>query len=35
MERAVRQLIEWGFAEQHLNTIEWLSPRGNWPSWRP
>ena len=34
MERAVRMLIEWGFKEQNLNTIEWLSPRGNWPSWR-
>jgi RimJ/RimL family protein N-acetyltransferase len=34
MERAVRLLIEWGFAAQHLNTIEWLAPRGNWPSWR-
>jgi RimJ/RimL family protein N-acetyltransferase len=34
MERGLRQLIEWGFEEQHLNTIEWLSPRGNWPSWR-
>ena len=27
-------LIEWGFAEQNLNTIEWLAQRGNWPSWR-
>ncbi|MET0838169.1 MAG: GNAT family N-acetyltransferase, partial [Marmoricola sp.] len=34
MERALRLLIEWGFAEQRLNTIEWLSRRGNWPSWR-
>jgi RimJ/RimL family protein N-acetyltransferase len=34
MERALRLLIEWGFAEQHLNTIEWLARRGNWPSWR-
>jgi RimJ/RimL family protein N-acetyltransferase len=34
MERAVRLLIEWGFKAENLNTIEWLSPRGNWPSWR-
>lgn len=34
MFRAVKQLIEWGFAEQRLNTIEWISPRGNWTSWR-
>lgn len=34
MERAVRMLIEWGFEAERLNTIEWLSPRGNWPSWR-
>jgi RimJ/RimL family protein N-acetyltransferase len=34
MERGLRMLIEWGFREQHLNTIEWLSPRGNWSSWR-
>ena len=34
MERAVRMLIEWGFKAERLNTIEWLSPRGNWPSWR-
>ena len=34
MERALRLLIEWGFVEQRLNTIEWISRRGNWPSWR-
>jgi RimJ/RimL family protein N-acetyltransferase len=34
MERALRLLIEWGFAQENLNTIEWLAQRGNWPSWR-
>ena len=34
MERALRVLVEWGFGEQNLNTVEWLALRGNWPSWR-
>ncbi len=34
MERALRLLLEWGIPEQHLNTVEWLAHRGNWPSWR-
>jgi RimJ/RimL family protein N-acetyltransferase len=34
MDKAVRLLLEWGFATQNLNTIEWLARRGNWPSWR-
>lgn len=34
MLRALRMLIDWGFAEQRLHSIEWLARRGNWPSWR-
>ena len=31
MERALRLLLEWGFAERDLQTVIWLARRGNWP----
>ncbi len=34
MERAVRLLLDWGFAERDLRTVIWLAQRGNWPSRR-
>jgi len=34
MERALRLLLEWGFAERDLQTVIWLARRGNWPSRR-
>ncbi len=34
MERAVRLLLEWGFTEQGLQSVLWLSRRGNWASRR-
>ena len=34
MERALRLLLEWGFAERDLRTVVWLARRGNWPSRR-
>lgn len=32
MERALRLLLEWGFAERGLSTIAWWAHRGNWAS---
>jgi RimJ/RimL family protein N-acetyltransferase len=32
VERALRLLVDWGFAEQDLHTIVWWANRGNWPS---
>jgi RimJ/RimL family protein N-acetyltransferase len=34
MERALRLLLEWGFAERDLRTVLWLARRGNWASRR-
>jgi RimJ/RimL family protein N-acetyltransferase len=34
IERALRLLLEWGFAERDLRTVVWLARRGNWPSRR-
>lgn len=34
MERALRLLLEWGFAECDLHTVVWLARRGNWASRR-
>ena len=34
MERALRLLVEWGYAERDLVSISWLARRGNWPSRR-
>jgi RimJ/RimL family protein N-acetyltransferase len=34
MERALRLLLDWGFAERDLRTVVWLARRGNWPSRR-
>ena len=34
MERALRLLLEWGFAERDLQTVIWLARRGNWASRR-
>lgn len=34
MERALRLLLEWGFAERDLRTVIWLAHRGNWASRR-
>ena len=34
MERALRLLLEWGFAERDLRTVSWLAARGNWASRR-
>src|SRR4051794_1815370 len=32
MERALRLLLDWGFAEKDLHTIVWWANRGNWAS---
>lgn len=32
MERALRLLLEWGFAEQELHTVVWWANQGNWAS---
>jgi len=32
MERALRLLLDWGFAEQGLETVIWWANKGNWPS---
>ena len=34
MERALRLLLDWGFAERDLHTVLWLARRGNWASRR-
>lgn len=34
MRRAVRLLLEWGFAEREVRTVLWLAYRGNWASRR-
>ena len=34
MERALRLLLAWGFAERDLQSIVWLARRGNWASRR-
>ena len=34
MERALRLLLDWGFAERDLQTVVWLAERGNWASRR-
>jgi RimJ/RimL family protein N-acetyltransferase len=34
MERALRLLLEWGFAEQGATTVVWRAFVGNWPSRR-
>jgi len=34
MERALRLLLDWGFAERDLQTVVWLAHRGNWASRR-
>lgn len=34
MERALRLLLDWGFAERELKTVIWLAERGNWASRR-
>ena len=34
MERALRLLLEWGFAEQGLQTVVWWANEGNWASRR-
>ncbi|MCW2818911.1 MAG: Protein N-acetyltransferase, RimJ/RimL family [Marmoricola sp.] len=34
LERALRLLLTWGFEEQDLASVLWLSRRGNWPSRR-
>lgn len=34
MERALRLLLDWGFAERDLQTVLWLAHRGNWASRR-
>lgn len=34
MERALRLLLEWGFAEQDLHTVIWWAHVGNWASRR-
>ncbi len=34
MERALRLLLDWGFAERDLQTVIWLARRGNWASRR-
>lgn len=34
VERALRLLLEWGFAEQRLQTVIWWANRGNWSSRR-
>ncbi len=32
VERALRLLLEWGFAEQDLRTVFWMAHTGNWAS---
>lgn len=32
VERALRLLLDWGFAEQGLRTVVWRAHRGNWAS---
>jgi RimJ/RimL family protein N-acetyltransferase len=32
MERALRLLLAWGFAERRLQTVAWWANRGNWAS---
>lgn len=32
MERALRLLVEWGFATQGVETLIWWANKGNWPS---
>jgi len=32
IERALRMLLEWGFAEQELETVIWWANKGNWSS---
>jgi RimJ/RimL family protein N-acetyltransferase len=32
MERAVRLLVDWGFADRGARVIVWRAHRGNWPS---
>ena len=34
MERAVQLLLDWGFAEQRLQTVIWWADQGNWASRR-
>lgn len=34
MERALRLLLDWGFAERDLQTVAWYAHVGNWPSRR-
>jgi RimJ/RimL family protein N-acetyltransferase len=34
MERALRLLLDWGFAHRDVRTVIWLAGRGNWPSRR-
>lgn len=34
MERALRLLLDWGFAERNVHTVVWLARRGNWASRR-
>ncbi len=34
VERALRLLVDWGFAEQGLRTVIWWAHVGNWPSRR-
>ena len=34
MERALRLLLDWGFAERDLQTVIWMARRGNWASRR-
>ena len=34
MERALRLLLAWGFAERDLRSVVWLARRGNWASRR-
>ena len=34
MDRALRLLLDWGFAERDLHTVLWLARRGNWTSRR-
>ncbi|SDS33670.1 Protein N-acetyltransferase, RimJ/RimL family [Nocardioides scoriae] len=33
-ERAARLLLEWGFAEQGVEVVQWVAGRGNWASRR-
>lgn len=32
VERALRLLLDWGFAERDLRTVLWMAHTGNWPS---